>query len=101
MKATALPAAHKDSALWVGESTAHDGFQLNLAILSLVKQQYLPSHAGHVICLLLLMPVRTEELRHSESICGLEDLGVMWRFGFWVVKEPSAVTPGKKGGNQH
>lgn len=74
----------------VGESTAHDGFQNNLAILSLVKQQYLPSHAGHVICLLLLMPVRTEEPQHSESICGLDDLGVMWRFGFWMVKGRSA-----------
>lgn len=74
----------------MGESTAQGGFQHNLAILSLVKQQYLPSHAGHVICLLLLLPVRTEELQHSEIICGLDDLGVMWRFGFWVVKERSA-----------
>lgn len=46
----------------------------------------------HVICLLLLMAASTEELQHSESICSLDGLGVMWRFGFWVVKERSALS---------
>lgn len=59
-------------------------FQNNLAVLSLVKRQYLPSHARRVICLLLLMAASTEELQHSESICSLDGLGEMWRFGFWV-----------------
>lgn len=102
VKATALRAARRDSAYrcrWgrVQLMTVYS-CQQNPAILCMIKQQYLPSHARHFICLLLLMAASTEELQHSESICSLDGLGVKWRDGYWVerARSASAVTPGNR-----